>query len=45
MAVACLLSAALGVLSDLLRTNRVLLEEQLERIKRLQYDTRPGDLP
>jgi glycosyltransferase involved in cell wall biosynthesis len=45
MAVACLLSAALGVLSDLLRTNRVLLEEQLERIKRLQYDTRPEDLP
>lgn len=38
MAVAALLSAALGVLSDLLRTNRVLLEEQLERIKRLQYD-------
>lgn len=42
MAVACLLSAALGVLSDLLRTNRVLLEEQLERIKHLQYDGRPG---
>lgn len=42
MAVACLLSVALGVLSDLLRTNRVLLEEQLERIKRLQYDGRPG---
>lgn len=41
MAVACLLSAALGVLSDLLRTNRVLLEEQLERIKRVQYDRRP----
>jgi glycosyltransferase involved in cell wall biosynthesis len=40
MAVACLLSAALGVLSDLLRTNRVLLEEQLERIKRLEYGDR-----
>jgi glycosyltransferase involved in cell wall biosynthesis len=41
MAVACLLSVALGVLSDLLRTNRVLLEEQLERLKRVQYDRRP----
>lgn len=37
MAVACLLSLALGVLSDLLRTNRVLLEDQLERIKEIQY--------
>ncbi|GHS88165.1 glycosyl transferase [Actinomycetota bacterium] len=37
MAVAALLSFALGVLSDLLRTNRVLLEEQLERIKQIQY--------
>jgi glycosyltransferase involved in cell wall biosynthesis len=37
MAVAALLSVALGVLSDLQRTNRVLLEEQLERIKQLQY--------
>ncbi|WP_309134377.1 glycosyltransferase family 2 protein [Cellulomonas sp.] len=37
MAVAALLSVALGVLSDLLRTNRILLEEQLERIKELQY--------
>lgn len=37
MAVASLLSLALGVLSDLLRTNRILLEEQLERIKELQY--------
>lgn len=37
MAVAALLAAALGVLSDLLRTNRVLLEDQLERIKAIQY--------
>jgi glycosyltransferase involved in cell wall biosynthesis len=51
MAVAALLSLALGVLSDLLRTNRILLEEQLERVKEMQY-RRPsaprgqaGDLP
>jgi glycosyltransferase involved in cell wall biosynthesis len=37
MAVASLLSVALGVLSDLQRTNRVLLEEQLERLKEIQY--------
>ena len=37
MAVASLLALALGVISDLLRTNRVLLEEQLERIKEIQY--------
>lgn len=37
MAVACLLSLALGVISDLLRTNRVLIEEQLERVKEMQY--------
>ncbi|WP_372594623.1 glycosyltransferase family 2 protein [Actinotalea sp.] len=37
MAVASLLSLALGVLSDLQRTNRVLLEDQLERIKEIQY--------
>jgi glycosyltransferase involved in cell wall biosynthesis len=37
MAVAALLSLALGVISDLLRTNRVLLEEQLERTKEMQY--------
>lgn len=37
MAVAALLSVALGILSDLLRTNRTLLEEQLERIKQIQY--------
>ncbi|TAL44742.1 MAG: glycosyltransferase family 2 protein [Salinibacterium sp.] len=32
-----LLSFALGVLADLLRTNRILLEESLERIKEMQY--------
>jgi glycosyltransferase involved in cell wall biosynthesis len=37
MSVAALLSLALGVISDLLRTNRILIEEQLERIKELQY--------
>ncbi len=37
MSVAALLSFALGVLSDLQRTNRVLIEEQLERIKEIQY--------
>lgn len=37
MSVAALLSVALGILSDLLRTNRTLLEEQLERLKQLQY--------
>ncbi|MBW0254600.1 glycosyltransferase family 2 protein [Cellulomonas sp. PS-H5] len=41
MAVAALLSVALGILSDLLRTNRTLLEEQLERIKQIQYPPVP----
>jgi glycosyltransferase involved in cell wall biosynthesis len=46
MSVAALLSLALGVISDLLRTNRILLEEQLERIKEMQYRRlpEPGDL-
>jgi len=46
MSVAALLSLALGVLSDLLRTNRILLEEQLERMKEMQYRrwAKPGDL-
>ncbi|PSL38781.1 glycosyltransferase involved in cell wall biosynthesis [Labedella gwakjiensis] len=35
--VGSLLSFALGVISELLRTNRILLEEQLERLKELQY--------
>ncbi len=38
--VAALLAFALGVLSDLQRTNRRLLEETLERIKTLQYPDR-----
>lgn len=42
MAVAVLLSLALGVLSDLQRTNRILLEDQLERIKTIQYGRSPG---
>ena len=37
MSVAALLSLALGVISDLLRTNRILIEEQLERVKEMQY--------
>jgi len=37
MLVGSLLSFALLVISDLLRTNRVLLEDQLERIKEIQY--------
>ncbi|WP_136519408.1 glycosyltransferase family 2 protein [Cellulomonas telluris] len=37
MAVAALLSVALGVLSELQRTNRILLEDQLERLKQMQY--------
>lgn len=45
MAVAALLSLALGVLSDLQRTNRVLLEDQLERIKEIQYRRVVPDVP
>ncbi len=37
MLVGSLLSFALMVISDLLRTNRILLEDQLERIKEIQY--------
>lgn len=37
MSVAALLSLALGVLADLLRTNRRLLEDQLERLKEIQF--------
>ena len=37
MLVATLLSLALGVLSDLLKTNRILHEDALERIKEIQY--------
>ncbi len=38
MLVAALLSFALTIISDLLRINRVLLEDQLERIKEMQYE-------
>jgi len=37
MSVASLLCRALGVISDPLRINRLLLEEQLERIKAMWY--------
>ncbi len=37
MLVAALLSLALGILSDLQRTNRILQEDQLERLKELRY--------
>ena len=37
MSVAALLSLALGVLADLLRTNRRILEDQLQRTKEIQY--------
>jgi glycosyltransferase involved in cell wall biosynthesis len=37
MVVAALLSLALGVLSDLLKTNRILQEEVLERLKEQRY--------
>ncbi len=36
--IGALLSFSLGVLADLLRTNRILIEETLERIKEIQYD-------
>jgi glycosyltransferase involved in cell wall biosynthesis len=39
MFVASLLCFALLIISDLLRTNRLLVEESLERIKSLQYPT------
>ncbi|WP_194422075.1 glycosyltransferase family 2 protein [Microbacterium abyssi] len=37
MLVGCLLSIALVVISDMLRTNRTLMEDALERVKLLQY--------
>lgn len=37
MLVGCLLSIALVVISDMLRTNRTLMEDALERIKLIQY--------
>lgn len=44
MFVASLLCFVLLILADLLRTNRIVLEEGLERIKHLQYD-RPESYP
>ena len=41
MLVGGLLCLALLVIADLLRTNRVLIEDQLERIKEIQYGTDP----
>jgi hypothetical protein len=38
-----LLALALGVLADLQRTNRVLMEEQLERTKEMQYGYKPNE--
>jgi glycosyltransferase involved in cell wall biosynthesis len=38
MFIASLFCLALLVIADLLRTNRIILEENLERIKHLQYD-------
>jgi glycosyltransferase involved in cell wall biosynthesis len=37
-----LLALALGVLADLQRTNRILAEDQLERIKEMQYGFAPN---
>lgn len=37
MLVGCLLSVAMLVISDMLRTNRTLMEDSLERIKLIQY--------
>jgi glycosyltransferase involved in cell wall biosynthesis len=42
MVVAALLSFALVVIADLLRVNRTLLEDQLERIKEIQYQNTNG---
>ncbi len=43
MLVGSLLSFALGVIADLQRSNRILLEDSLERIKEIQYGTPPQD--
>jgi len=41
MLVGSLLCLALAVIADLQRTNRVLLEETLERMKDIQYSREP----
>ena len=43
--VGALLSYALGVLADLQRTNRTLIEESLERMKELQYGLGSAERP
>lgn len=43
MIVGALLSFALLVISDLQRINRILLEDQLERIKEIQYAKKAGE--
>lgn len=43
MLVASLLSLALLVLADLQKTNRILIEETLERVKELQFGDAQGD--
>lgn len=43
MIVGALLSFALLVISDLLRINRILLEDQLERLKKIQYAKKPSE--
>ena len=40
MLVGALLSFALVVIADMLRTNRILIEDQLERLKEIQYKDR-----
>jgi hypothetical protein len=42
MTVGSLLALAILVIADLQRTNRVLLEDSLERIKRIQYESSGG---
>ncbi len=42
LGVGAIISLALGILADLLRINRVLLEESLERTKELQYGISPA---
>jgi hypothetical protein len=41
LVIACLLSFALGVIADLIRINRTLIESSLEPAKRARFKTRP----
>ncbi|ARC57427.1 Undecaprenyl-phosphate mannosyltransferase [Frondihabitans sp. 762G35] len=43
--IASVLSFALAVIADLLRTNRILQEETLERLKEIQYGINRADVP